>query len=231
MKFDARVQGIPNHLADARKYLQRADLQMETAKFAAAEAELAAKLPRQKETVAAFFHRRHECVAHFLAERFTFMRPLHEFACFINGTTVEEVAQENSWIDALHTVLMGANDSLVVPFDFQVPLNVKVPDRKHPFAVCSGPRIVKELNALDEYVAIEQTLGIRQFDAFVSISNHDMERYEKHQGVGRRFWAKWGVAALRGLVSRAMEKGLPVIVDPLLGDYPAGTPTTNAPGQ
>lgn len=220
MKFDARVIGIPNHLANARKFLSKPDYQQEAAKFEAAEAKLIAKLPAQKKAIADFFRRKFDCVSHFQCERFTFMRPLHEFACFLNGTTIEEVSQENAWTEALHIVLMGANDSMVVPFDFPVPMNVEVANRKHPYTLCSGPRIAKELDVLDEYVAIEQTMGIRKFDAFVLLSNADMEKYEKSEGVGRRYWAKWGVAALRGLVERALKNNLPVIVDPQFGEVP-----------
>lgn len=220
MKYDARVIGIPNHLAAAKKYLSKPDYQQEAAKFEAAEAKLLAKLPAQKKVIADFFRRKFDCISHFQVERFTFMRPLHEFACFINGTTVEEVFQENAWTEALHIVLMGPNDCLVVPFDVPVPMNVEVPGRRHPYTICSAPRISKELDILDEYVAIEQTMGVRKFDAFVSISNADMEKYEKQEGVGRRFWAKWGVAALRGLIERATKNSLPIIVDPQFGEVP-----------
>ena len=126
----------------------------------------------------------------------------------------------NAWTEALHIVLMGPNDCLVVPFDVPVPMNVEVPGRRHPYTICSAPRISKELDILDEYVAIEQTMGVRKFDAFVSISNADMEKYEKQEGVGRRFWAKWGVAALRGLIERATKNSLPIIVDPQFGEVP-----------
>jgi len=221
MKFDARVLGIPNHLAHAKKHLPKPDYQLELAKFDAAQARLLAKLPAEKKAITDFFNRRFDCISHFQCERFTFLSPLHEFACFLDGTTIEEVFGENAWTSYLHIVLMGPNDSLVVPFDFPVPLQVDVPDRRHPYTLCSGPRILKELEVLDEYVAIEQTIGVRQFDAFVQISNADMERYEKQEGVGRRFWAKWGVAALRGLIQRAAGNGLPVIVDPAFGDVPA----------
>jgi len=221
MKFDARVIGIPNHLAHARKYLSKPDFQAETAKFEAAEAKLLAKLPAQKKQIGDFFRRKFDCISHFQVERFTFLRPLHEFACFINGTTVEEVFQENAWTEALHIVLMGANDCMIVPFDVPVPMNVEVPGRRHPYTICSAPRISSELDLLDEYVAIEQTMGVRKFDAFVSISNADMEKYEKQEGVGRRFWAKWGVAALRGLIERSTKNSLAVIVDPQFGEVPA----------
>jgi hypothetical protein len=79
---------------------------------------------------------------------------------------------------------------------------------------------VHEIEMMDEYTAIQQTIGIKQFDAFVALSNADMERFEKHQGVGRRFWAKWGLAALRGVVMRALKNQLPVIIDPQHGDLP-----------
>lgn len=221
MKYDARVIGIPNHLAHAKKFLAKPDYAQEAAKFEAAEAKLLAKLPAQKKQIGDFFRRKFDCISHFQCERFTFMRPLHEFACFINGTTVEEVFQENAWTEALHIVLMGPNDCLVVPFDVPVPMNVEVPGRKHPYTICSAPRITQELDLLDEYVAIEQTMGVRKFDAFVSLSNADMEKYEKQEGVGRRFWAKWGVAALRGLMERATKNNLPVIVDPQFSEVPA----------
>ena len=220
MKFDARVLGIPNHLAAARKVLNKQDYQLEADKFREAETKLIAKLPEQKKAVADFFKRKSEVVSHFRCDRHNFLRPVQEFACFVDGTTVEEVVQENAWTASLHLVLLGGADSLIVPFDFSVPVNVQVPGRTHPYTLCSAPRMLKELEGLDEYVAVEHTMGVRQFDAFVELSKAAMERFEKQEGVGRRFWAKWGVAALRGLIQRAQDAGLCVVLDPQFGEVP-----------
>ena len=218
MKFDARVLGIPTHLDIARARLPRAKAAHELAKFEAAHSALMERLFDMRLQVAAFFKRPGECISHFVCERFGFLQPLQEFACFLGGTTVAEVVRENAYTDYLHIVMMGQADALVVPFDLSVPLRVTVPGRRHPYLVCSSPRVAQEIEMMDEYVAIQHTIGIKQFDAFVSLSNAAMESFEKRQGVGRRFWAKWGVAALRGLVSRALKHDLPVIIDPHHGD-------------
>ena len=110
---------------------------------------------------------------------------------------------------------------MIVPFDFPVPLAVKIDGRAHPYMLCSGVRMKSELNTLDEYVAVEHTLGVRQLDAFVSLSREAMAKFEKAEGVGRRFWAKWGVMALRGLVERSLKNRVPVVLDPNFGDVPA----------
>jgi len=222
MKFDARVHGIPNHLASAKKYLSKQDYALEVSKFKAAEARLIEKLPSERKAIQDFFKRKLECVSHFRCDRFNFLEPLFQFACFVDGTTPEEVIEENAWTASLNIVLMGNADSLVVPFDFSVPLEARVEGRKHPYMLCSGIRMREELNALDEYVAVEHTMGIRNFDAFVDISRQAMERFEKQEGVGRRFWAKWGVMALRGLVERATRAGVAVVVDPQFGEVPVG---------
>lgn len=222
MKFDARVLGVPNHLAAAKQYLSKQDFALETAKMKAAEARLIEKLPDQKKAIQDMFKRKLEPISHFQCERFNFLQPLHEFACFVDGTTPEEVIEENAWTNSLHIVLMGQNDAIVVPFDFSVPLNAEVEGRTHPYVICSGLRIAKELDTLDEYVAVEHTLGVKEFGAFVSLSRKDMSKFEKQEGVGRRFWAKWGVAAMRGLVGRSNRAGVPVFVDPQFGEVPLG---------
>jgi hypothetical protein len=115
---------------------------------------------------------------------------------------------------------MGDNDVLIVPFDFSMPLTVQVEGRNFPLIICSGPRIQKELENLNEYVAVEKTLGIKSFPAFVELDRQAMSKFEKEEGVGRRFWAKWGVAALQGLVQRSLKSGVPIVVDPNFGEMP-----------
>lgn len=222
MKFDIRVLGIPNHLASAKQHLAKPDFQLEQAKLKAAEARLVDKLPDQKKQVQETFKRKLNAVSHFQCERFNFLQPLQEFACFIDGTTPEEVIEENAWTGSLHIVLMGQNDTLIVPVDFNVPLEVEVEGRPHPYVICSGPRMKKELDTLNEYVAVEHTLGIDDFGPFVSISRQAMSKFEQAEGVGRRFWAKWGVMALRGAVERSMRAGVPAVVDPQFGEVPVG---------
>lgn len=221
MKFDARVVGLPNHLAMAKSHLPKQDYAMELAKMQAAEKRLTEKLPTQKREVADFFKRKLDCISHFQCDRFDFLAPLFQFATFVDGTTPEEVIRENAWTGSLNIVLLGTADSMIVPFDFPVPLEVKIDGRAHPYMLCSGVRMKSELNTLDEYVAVEHTLGVRQLDAFVSLSREAMAKFEKAEGVGRRFWAKWGVMALRGLVERALKNRVPVILDPNFGDVPA----------
>ena len=220
MKFDARVQGVPNHLSAAKQHLSKPDYQLEAAKMKAAEARLVEKLPDQKKAIQEMFKRKLDPISHFSCERFNFLQPLHEFACFLDGTTPEEVIEENAWTGSLHIVLMGQNDSLIVPFDFPVPLLAEVEGRAYPYALCSGLRMKAELDNLDKYVAVEHTLGVREFGAFVNIRRQDMSKFEKQEGVGRRFWAKWGVAALRGVVERSNRSNVPVFVDPQVGDVP-----------
>ncbi|MEZ5990823.1 MAG: hypothetical protein R3E76_00515 [Planctomycetota bacterium] len=220
MKFDARVQGVPNHLAAAKQHLSKADYQLEVAKMKAGEARLIEKLPDQKKAIQEVFKRKLDPIGHFSCERFNFLQPLHEFACFVDGTTPEEVIEENAWTNSLNIVLMGQNDCLIVPFEFSVPLETHVEGRAHPYVICSGLRMKKELDTIDEYVAVEHTLGVREFGAFVNIRRQDMSKFEKEEGVGRRFWAKWGVAAVRGLVERSNRAGVPVFVDPQFGEVP-----------
>lgn len=220
MKFDARVQGVPNHLATSKQHLSKQDYQLEAAKMKAAEARLLEKLPDQKKAITELFKRKLDPIGHFACERFNFLQPLHEFVCFVDGTTPEEVIEENAWTGSLHIVLMGQNDSIIVPFDFEVPLEAHVEGRAHPYVLCSGLRMKTELDKVDEYVAVEHTLGVREFGAFVDIKRQDMSKFEKQEGVGRRFWAKWGVAALRGLVERSNRAGVPVFVDPQFGEVP-----------
>jgi hypothetical protein len=220
MQFDARVLGVPNHLAAAKQFLPKQDYVLETAKMKAAEARLIEKLPGEKKAITEMFKRRLDALAHFSCERFNFLQPLQEFACFIDGTTPEEVIEENAWTGSLHVVLMGQNDALIVPFDFGVPLEATVEGRAHPYVICSGLRMKKELDGLDEYVAVEHTIGVKQFGAFVKLSRADMSKFEKQEGVGRRFWAKWGVAALRTLVENSNRAGVPVFVDPQFGQVP-----------
>jgi hypothetical protein len=220
MKFDARVVGIPNHLASAKRYLSRQDFALEVNKFKQAEQRLMDALPGQRREIGEFFKHRVDCVSHFRCERFDFLEPLYEFACFVDGTTPEEVQRDNVWTASLNIVLMGNADSLVVPFEFAVPLSVAVDGRPFPYRICSGPRMLAELNALDEYFAVEHTMGRRSFDAFVLLSRQAMETFERRQGVGRRFWAKWGVLALRGLLERSLESRVPLIVDPQFGAVP-----------
>lgn len=220
MKFDARVLGVPNHLAASKQHLPKQDFALEAAKLKAAEARLIEKLPDQKRVITELFKRKLDPIAHFQCDRFNFLQPLHEFACFLDGTTPEEVIEENAWTGSLHLVLMGQNDAIVVPLDFPVPLNATVEGRAHPYVVCSGLRIKEELDKLDEYVAVEHTIGVRQFGAFVKLSRQDMSKFEKQEGVGRRFWAKWGVAAMRTLVENSNKSGVPVFVDPQFGEVP-----------
>ena len=222
MKFDARVLGVSNHLAAAKQYLSKQDYALEGAKLKAAEARLVEKLPGQKKGIGDLFKRKLEAIAHFSCERFNFLEPLQEFACFIDGTTPQEVVQENAWTSSLHILLLGSSDAIILPVDFPVPLTAAVDGRAHPYTLCSGLRIRKELEILDEYVAVEHTIGVRQFDAFVKLSRDDMAKFEKEEGVGRRFWAKWGVAALRTLVENSNKAGVPVFVDPQFGEVPVG---------
>lgn len=222
MQFDARVLGVPNHLATAKQFLPKQDYTLEMAKMKAAEARLIEKLPDQKKAISETFKRKLDAVAHFSCERFNFLQPLQEFACFVDGTTPEEVIEENAWTASLNIVLMGQNDALVVPFDFPVPLNVDVEGRAHPYVICSGIRMQKELDGLDEYVAVEHTIGVKKFGSFVKLSRQDMSKFEKEEGVGRRFWAKWGVAALRTVVENSNRSGVPVFIDPQFGQVPVG---------
>ncbi|MEE9310788.1 MAG: hypothetical protein V3V10_00120 [Planctomycetota bacterium] len=220
MKFDARVVGLPNQLANAKKHMPKQNYQFEVAKFKAAEARLIKKLPAQKKVISELFRKKSTCISHFRCERFTFLQPLRDFACFLNGTTIEEVVEENAWTESLHIVLMGENDVLIVPFDFPMPLTVRIEGRNFPLIIGSAPRIQKELENLDEYVAVEETLGIKAFPAFVEMDRKAMAKFEKAEGVGRRFWAKWGVVALRGLVQRSLKSGVPLIVDSNYGELP-----------
>lgn len=217
MKFDARVIGIPTHLEGLKKALDKSDWQMEAAKFASAEQKLTTKLAPQKRAISEFFRKRAPCAAHFRCERTNLLQPLFEYACFVDGTTIEEVVQENAWTGSLHTVMLGTNDSLIVPFDFNVPYECEVEGRSHIYVVASAAHVLKELDVLNEYVAVEQTLGAEDFGQYVNWSKQAMERFERQEGVGRRFWAKMGLVALRGVVKRAVEAGLPVIIDPQLG--------------
>lgn len=218
MKFDARVIGIPTHLESARKAFAKPDWQMECAKFAAAEAKLTAKLANQKKAVVELFRRKAPCASHFRCERHNLLAPLFEYACFVDGTSVEEVVQENAWTASLHTVMLGLNDALIVPFDFSVPYECEVEGRAHKYVVASAPHVLSELKVLNEYVAVEHTLGAENFGEFVNWSKQAMERFERQEGVGRRFWAKMGLVALRGMVMRAIAANLPVIIDPQLGE-------------
>ena len=220
MKFDARVISVFRHLASAKQHLQKSDYQLEVAKFKAAEHKLLEKLPDEKQAIHKVFRNKMECIGHFRCDRFTFLQPLQDFACFVDGTTTEEVVDENAWTAALHIVLMGQNDAMIVPFEFPVPFCVDVDGRAHPYNVCSGPHIQGELDLIDEYVAVEETLGVRQFGAFIDFSRDQMAKFERQEGIGRRFWAKFGVAALRGLTERALKAGLPVLVDPQFSEVP-----------
>ncbi|MDC1142620.1 hypothetical protein OAU50_05980 [Planctomycetota bacterium] len=220
MKFDARVVGFPNQLGNAKKHMPKPDYLAEVAKFKAAESRLVEKLPTQKKAITELFKKKSECISHFRCERFSFLQPLRDFACFLNGTTIEEVVEENAWTESLHLVLMGENDVLVVPFDFPMPLTVQIEGRNFPLIICSGPRLQQELENLDEYVAVEKTLGMKSFPAFVELDRQAMSKFEKAEGVGRRFWAKWGVAALQGLVQRSMKSGVPIVLDPNFGEMP-----------
>lgn len=217
MKFDARVIGIPTHLESVRKSLEKSDWQMEAAKFAAAEKKLLSKLAPQKKAISELFHKKAPCAAHFRCERTNMLQPLFDYACFVDGTSIEEVVQENAWTASLHTVMLGVNDSLIVPFDFAVPYECEVEGRAHKYVVVSAPHVLKELAVINEYVAVEKTLGAESFGLFVNWSKQAMERFERAEGVGRRFWAKMGLVALRGVVLKAMELSLPVIIDPQLG--------------
>lgn len=219
MKFDARVIGIPTHLESLRKALDKSDWQMEAAKFAAAEQKLAAKLAPQKKLISELFRRKAPCAAHFRCERTNLLQPLFDFACFVDGTTIEEVVQENAWTGSLHTVMLGSNDSLIVPFEFNVPYECEVEGRAHKYVIASAPTMLKELAVLNEYVAVEKTLHAEDFGQYVNWSKQAMERFERAEGVGRRFWAKMALVALRGVVHRAVESGLPVIIDPQLGAF------------
>ncbi len=218
MKFDARVIGIPTHLDSAKKAFDKADWQMECAKFAAAELKLATKLTAHKKAVSELFRRKAPCASHFRCERTNMLAPLFEYACFVDGTSIEEVVQENAWTASLHTVMLGVNDSLIVPFEFSVPYECDVEGRAHKYVVASGPNLLKELAVLNEYVAVEHTLGAESFGEYVNWSKAAMERFERQEGVGRRFWAKMALVALRGVVTRAIEANLPVIIDPQLGE-------------
>jgi hypothetical protein len=220
VKFDARVLGIPTHLGIARKHLPKDDAALEFDKIQAAQAVLMEQVPHMRVQIGEFFARPCDCISHVQCDRFSFLLPLQEYACFLNGTSVEEVMRENSYTDYLHMVLMGQADAMLVPFDFSVPLRASVPGRRHRYMVCSLHRMVHEIEMMDEYTAIQETIGIRQFDAFVSLSNAAMERFERVQGVGRRFWAKWALAALRGLATRALKNQLPVLIDPQHGEMP-----------
>jgi hypothetical protein len=223
MRFDARVIGIPDHLAQVRKSLTRHELMLEQAKFRAAEDTLAERMTEQGLELQELFRRRKECVSHFRCDRVDFLAPLQDFACFVDGTSVQEVTRDNAWTNSLHLVLMGQADSLLLPVDFGVPVHVPVNGRPHRYVVCSAARMQRELDTLDQYVAVQFTLGVRAFDAFVDISRGDMERFERREGVGRRFWAKWGLAAMRGLVERSLSSQVPVIVDPSFSRMPAVT--------
>lgn len=220
MKFDARVVGLPNQLNTAKKHMSKPDYQIEVAKFKAAETTLIEKLPNQKKAIVEFFKKKSKCISHFRCERFSFLQPLRDFACFLNDTTIEEVVEEDAWTDSVHIVLMGENDVLIVPFDFPTPLTVQVEGRGFPMIVSSALRIQKELENLDEYVAVEKTLGIKSFPAFIEMDRAAMSKFEKAEGVGRRFWAKWGVAAMRGLVQRSITSGVPLVIDPNYGELP-----------
>jgi hypothetical protein len=221
MKFDARVLGVPDHLANARKHLSRADFALEAAKLKAAESELMECLPALRRSIHGLFRRRHECVSHFRCDRFNFLLPLQQFAAFVDDTTPEDVIEQGATTTSGHVILLGQSDCLIVPVDFEHPVEVAVEGRPFVYMVCSAMRIKHELDLLDEYFAVERTMGLRQFDAFVHISGAAMERFEKQEGVGRRFWAKWGVLALRGIVERSIAAGVPAFIDPNFAAVPA----------
>jgi hypothetical protein len=104
VKFDARVLGIPTHLGIARKLLPRDDAALESEKLQAAESALMQHVPHMRVQIAEFFQRPGECISHVRCDRFGFLLALQEYACFLNGTTVEEVLRENAYTDYLHMV-------------------------------------------------------------------------------------------------------------------------------
>lgn len=222
MRFDARVIGLPDHLTQAQKGLAKKDYALEVAKFEAARAKLMSKLSAQTNEIKSFFDRDGQCAAHFRCDRFAMLKPLQDYACFLDGTTPEEVARENAWTACLHLVLIGQNDAIAVPFDFSVPYEVEVPGRAHKYVVASGVKLKKELDTLNEYVAVEHTLGIEHFPDFVDATKEQMEAFERKEGVGRRFWAKFALVALRGLVEKSLEVRLPLLIDPQWSAVPSG---------
>lgn len=222
MHFDARVIGLPDHLTQAQKILSKKDYGLEQSKFEAARSKLMSKLGPQSKDVVGFFDRGGALAAHFRCDRFAMLKPLQDYACFLDGTTPEEVARENAWTGSLHLVLIGQNDAIAVPFDFSVPYEVEVPGRVHKYVVVSAPKLKKELDTLNEYVAVEQTLGIEHFPDFVDANKAQMEAFERKEGVGRRFWAKFALVALRGLVDKCLEARLPLLIDPQWSEVPSG---------
>ena len=214
MRFDPAVIGLPDHFSEAKNGLALKDYALEVAKFEAARAKQLAKLNGKGKAVTSFFYKAGPCAAHFRCDRFALLRPLQDYACFLDGTTPEEVVRENAWTQSLHVVLIGQNDAIAVPFDFTVPYEAEVPGRVHKYVVVSALKLKKELDTLNEYVAVEKTMGIEHFPDFVDANKEQMEAFERKEGVGRRFWAKFALVALRGLVDKALEVKLPLLIDP-----------------
>lgn len=221
MKFDARVSGTVTHLANAKKHLDKPLAQVEADKLKAAESKLLEKLPpAMKRGIKDLFKSKAPTVGHIRCDRFTFLEPLREYACFLDGTTPEEVIEENAWTQCLHLVLMGNNDTLIVPFEFNIPYSLQVEGRSWPVSLCSAVNMKAELDHLDQFVAVEHTLGVTKFPNFIEFSDEQMNEYERSQGVGRRFWAKFGVAVMRTLIDLSLNQRLPVWINPQFGSVP-----------
>ncbi|MCK6439228.1 MAG: hypothetical protein L6Q71_03385 [Planctomycetes bacterium] len=212
MIFDAKVVGLPNHLELVRERLGKEDCAHETKKFERTRKALQSKNAKLSDDIAALFKKKADPVTHIYFERFGLLGPLQQWACARDGTTPAKVQQENAWTSFLHTTLLGCNESLILPMDLAVPVEVDIEDQEHTYPVCSAQRLDKEMELANKTLKIEKTFKLPNIPDFIDARRKETKKLEKDADLDEAFWAKFGLVVLRHLVRKSLEHKLPVVL-------------------
>lgn len=213
MPFDARVIGVPDFVALVKQRLGKDEGAYASSKFEAAQEALGERYGEdfagQLESV---LNKRGPVCTHLSIERNGFLVPLQEWATARDGTTPELVWKDNAWTEYLHTALIGRNDCLILPLDFAVPNEVRLEERAFVFPVCSGPRILKEIEIANKVLKVEKAFKFPKVPDFMRAKKAEIAKLEREEELDHAFWAKFGLVVLRHLVQKSQDTGLPVIL-------------------
>ena len=211
MDFDARVIGMPDYVKLVKDGLGKDEAQFAADKFTAARQKLLAKKPEFKNILDDLYRRKGPMVSHVHCERHAFLKPLQDWATHRDGTTPELVLKDNAWTGFLHLAILGFNDALILPFDFPVPYEVKMEERSFVFPVCSGTKILAELELANKTLKVEKAFRFPSIPDFFRAQRKEMSRLEQQEGLDSAFWVKFGLVVLRHLVKKSVTFKLPII--------------------
>jgi hypothetical protein len=220
MLFEARVESISRFLDDeVRPGGDAAAVKRVRADYDRIARALRKAWPRECRNIRkVLYDAGGKLVSHMQIDRFGVLHDLRECArrlrkrVKVSKKTSARLLLRHRECRFAHTQAVGAAEALLLPFDFDDPVNVELDGRPAPYPVASAPRVAAELSLLNQLMQVDATFALRDLPPFLSAPREQIDRFEtQFASKGGDFWAYFGFVLLRNLTRTAMAHNLPVI--------------------